>query len=440
MSGTPKYSQAAVDRRRALAIEARRREAAAEEERKRAARAAEERRRQFEVLRDEVTGRRHELSALLGQARSQSCAAFAGTTLADAQRAAELLEREGARASTPAALHHVDKQVAALAQRVLAALTQARAAERAEQLRQANEQKRATIEMLLGQVEARLSGLEAAVRARFDPQGQGELDQQLAAAVRLRDTNQLDATLVALQALDQVAQRHAATVATATARHGQALEAARESYEQRQSLVAGLSADPILVAWCGDALARQGAAVNAVADALHREDFATVDRLAAVIDIEADALVAAGQARQLREDHRAYIVEGLLQVLAKEGFQVATPDLLRAGDFDSDVVIRASREAGRRRIDVQIPVDGRVAYVIDGYEHRIEHGADGSTAATCDEAEQRLAEIHAQLAAEFGIEMGELQWEHKDPKRLEKGALDLPTGSPNRTQTRGGKA
>ena len=139
------------------------------------------------------------------------------------------------------------------------------------------------------------------------------------------------------------------------------------------------------------------------------------------------AAISEAQERQLVEDRRQYIVHGLVTVLGQLGF-VLSADSPRQGDASpsSDIVLNA-RRLGGGAVAVSIPLEGDVWYDVDGYAKRKEANLDGTVAATCDEAEAEIEQVHEALARDFGINMSELTWAGK-PIRRDKQAEVLPRG------------
>jgi hypothetical protein len=91
----------------------------------------------------------------------------------------------------------------------------------------------------------------------------------------------------------------------------------------------------------------------------------------------------------------------------------------------SAVILGAVTPVGKG-ISVSVPVDGEVFYDVDGYSKQTVAVVGGGQAAVCDEAEQVIGEMHDVLAAQFGVQMGELDWEGKNPQRQLRQAERLP--------------
>lgn len=201
--------------------------------------------------------------------------------------------------------------------------------------------------------------------------------------------------------------------------------------------VAALRGDQVTMTWCEAEVEAQVSALEVAGKQLGQDFFDQVSA-ACVSSVSAiQALEQRAQERQLVEEKRGHIVNGMMAVLQQQGFQVGTPALSRPGDFESDVVLRAVRP-DNRSINISVPTAGNVIYEIDGWTKRQEPGRDGHAVATCDDAEARLRAIGDQLETEFGIEVGEIMWDGKDPDRVQKGAKSFPGSGPAVNRTHGG--
>lgn len=201
--------------------------------------------------------------------------------------------------------------------------------------------------------------------------------------------------------------------------------------------VSSLQADPIVMTWCKAQVEAQSLALKQAQQALAQDDFERAGAACDAVPAALEALEAQAQARQTREEQRGLIVNGMKTVLERQGFQVGAPVLSRPGDFESEVVFRAVRP-DNRSIAIAVPAEGNVSYEIDGWSKRHEQAKNGSPVTTCDDAEARLKAMGDQLESEFGIEVGEIMWDGKDPDRVQKGAKSLPGSGPAAQQSRGG--
>jgi hypothetical protein len=375
VSGSPKKTQ--------MSLRAQQQDRLREEEARRRAAAAEARaRRERVVRRQAIAALRAEGEESLARLRAAIAAGRDGPV----REAEEALRTLGPRLD-------LAQDVGAL-RRIVTGLDEARAAFEGAATRR--------------EAEAELAA--APDRRRFDPEGAARVDALLRdGAVPARVRAAVDAHLRAAGAARLEARVHAETACA-----------------DAEARLAGLRDDVVFVAWAGAELDRLEREVGAARGLLAAGDPTAAEARIAAAVIVADSAEERAAARQFEERKRAYIVQGLLNVLQRQGFQVGAPALARPGDYDADVVIRASREGGRRRLDVEVPVEGPVRYDVDGWAKRVEAGRDGRPVASCDEAEARLRAIHDMLASEFEIDAGELTWDDRDPLRLRKDERELP--------------
>jgi hypothetical protein len=202
---------------------------------------------------------------------------------------------------------------------------------------------------------------------------------------------------------------------------------ALENLADLQGEVEALKSDAVTMRWKHDAV---DALETAVARAAREIDAGAFDApISKLRSMKKTILVivAEAQERQLAEDRRQYIVNGLMTVLGQMGF-VLSADSPRHGDASpsSDVMLSA-RRLGGGAVAVSIPLEGEVLYDVEGYAKRKETHFDGAVTATCDEAEAEIQHVHDALARDFGIQMSELTWAGK-PVRSDKQAEALPRG------------
>ena len=105
--------------------------------------------------------------------------------------------------------------------------------------------------------------------------------------------------------------------------------------------------------------------------------------------------------------------------------QAGSPLLEYPGDPASASIIQAQRLGGGA-IAVSVPQEGEIWYDVDGYPMRVETNSDGREVRSCDEAQEQIEQLHLAMEKTFGIQMGELMWEGRDPDRIRKAADRLP--------------
>lgn len=191
--------------------------------------------------------------------------------------------------------------------------------------------------------------------------------------------------------------------------------------------IGGLRADEVLVRWANRELTSVEERLDRLTKMIQEERFEQVCIESVALLKAGDGIVAHAQDVQLKEERRQYVVEGVLGVMHEMGFvvQQGSPALEHPEVPSSATMIHAVRIGGGA-IAVSVPQDGEIMYDVGGFPMRTETGGDGRTIRTCDEAEQQILRMHEAIKEEFGIEMGELLWEGKDPDRIRKAAERLP--------------
>ena len=201
--------------------------------------------------------------------------------------------------------------------------------------------------------------------------------------------------------------------------------------------IAGLRADEVIVRWASGELASLEERVERLSRLVQEERFEQVCNESSPLLEAGDAIVGHVQDLQLKEERRQYIVQGILEVMGQMGFvvQQGSPTLEHPDVPSSATTIHAVRLGGGA-IAVSVPQEGEILYDVDGFPKRTETRGDGTTIRTCDEAEQEIDRMHEAMRDAFGIEMGELVWEGKEPDRVRKAAERLPESAP-RERVRG---
>jgi hypothetical protein len=164
-----------------------------------------------------------------------------------------------------------------------------------------------------------------------------------------------------------------------------------------------------------------------IAAMIEREEWAAAKAAAGTLLREAEDVVRKAQAMQLAEDRRQYVIQGIIDVMEEMGF------IIQAGypapeypDFSSSATIIQAARLGGGDIALSVPQQGEVWYEVNGFPMQVEEGSTGQEVYSCDQAENEIEKIHNLLEASYGIQMGELRWEGKDPQRIRKRAHDLP--------------
>ncbi len=140
---------------------------------------------------------------------------------------------------------------------------------------------------------------------------------------------------------------------------------------------------------------------------------------------------------QLKADQRDAIAHSVQQALESMGFFVDPPQPEHPQHPATALIIQAQSAAGKS-LGVSVPWEGDCWYNVDGYTKGVALDSSGQAIHSCDEAETMLQQLGTILDEAYGVDMGEVMWEGKDPNRRLQAADELPTGqradSRSRTQ------
>lgn len=149
--------------------------------------------------------------------------------------------------------------------------------------------------------------------------------------------------------------------------------------------------------------------------ALRREDFATAKKLAAAGQKQVGQIEQARQQQQQQEDQRREIVHGLRGVLTGMGFVVEDP--VMGQDREEQKVVLVGNMPSGRTARFAVSLDGRVDYDFDGYRSYDACGKD---------REQLRLQLEEHIQAKSSNH--DMHWKGEGPRRIDKDALDLPSG------------
>jgi hypothetical protein len=268
----------------------------------------------------------------------------------------------------------------------------------------------------------------ADIAQKFDPAGWQTMQTTMQELLSLLERGNPQAVTSPLAKVQQQNTDYLAQVQTLQ----QAWEAEKATAEnqlaQLQSLIAGLQADPVVMRWQGPQLAELVGYQEQSQQAIAAEKFQGVADFLRRSETLQEEMIANANAAQLQADQRDYIADSIASSLEELGFNVVYRQAEHADHPASAVIMGAVTPAGKG-ISVSVPVDGEVFYDVDGYSKQTVAVVGGGQAVVCDEAEQVIDEMHDFLAAQFGIQMGELNWEGKNPQRQLRQADSLPQSS-----------
>lgn len=427
MSGSPKYSPAQLEQRRQRELEAQRRQEAAAEAQRRREAAEQERQRQLQQSRANLQNQIERFQADLNQAQALLHPADYQTLTADIQALLPQIPQ----ASSQKAIKSLQKTANQLPKRLQAAQAQKRRDD-AEQQRLA-ELDRQRFE--LSELEQQVQQLDPAQAQKFDPTGATQVQQALAAVHKALTSGKPQKVQAPLASATQALQTHQQTVATAFDQWQQAQSTALEQLQDLHSLLAGLQADPLLHRWQAPSLSQLTQLAQQAQTAIDQERFAAIADLLTQARSQSEQAIAAANQAQIQADQRDYITDSIAATLEAMGFTILHRQPEHPTHPASAIILGAASHAGKG-ISVSIPVEGEVYYDVEGYAKQTVQAVGGGNAATCDEAEQVIEEMHRILGDEFGVQMGELMWEGKDPNRQLRKADDLPQSGVNQLRSR----
>ena len=131
---------------------------------------------------------------------------------------------------------------------------------------------------------------------------------------------------------------------------------------------------------------------------------------------QAKTLLSQASEKEFDETVRKEVVHGLLTTLTQMGFVVQPPYL--EGEEEAGQTVRLSGKLPSGKMAAfNVYLDGRMDFDFDGYE--------GKACA------KELEKIDTMLNQQFSIQLGENQITWKNPDRIAKGAMQLPSGRRN---------
>jgi hypothetical protein len=209
--------------------------------------------------------------------------------------------------------------------------------------------------------------------------------------------------------------------------------AAAQAVGEIEGIIAGLKADPVVMRWHPHSVLELEKELQQAAQAVTSAQFALPAEILTKARAKERQMIEEANTAQLKADRRDYIAQSIVSTLQEMGFSILSVDDEHSGHPATAKIFRAA--AAGRAISVSVPVEGQVWYDVDGYpKATVASVANGNPTAICDEAEQVLTEMHSALQNEFGVQMGEVTWQGKDPNRNTRTATELPS---NARQTRG---
>lgn len=426
MSGTPKYSSAELERQRQQQLEEERRRKAAEEARLRAEAAERERRQRLENLRNKVNSQQQSVATKIQQQQSSVYPQDA----TDLQQRCQNQTNTIRQAQDESQLQNVANELSQILQDCDQAVTKKRRDDEEKKRKEEIERLRFELEEL----EREVGRIPTSDASKFDAVGQKSVQQALVTVRSALASGNPQIVQAPIKNASTVVKQHTQTVTQRRAEWEKRKAAAEQVLGQIQDLVKGLKADPVVVRWHSHSIAQLENELKQAQQAIVSEQFDQPSQNLAKVQAQEKQIIEEANIAQLKADKRDYITESIVATLQDMGFAVLSVTDEHTGHPSTAKVFTAT--AAGRAISVSVPVEGQVWYDVDGYaKNTFASVADGTPVAICDEAEAVLTEMHSALQQEFGIQMGEISWQSKDPNRITRTATDLPT---NANQSRGG--
>lgn len=416
MSGSPKYSRAELDRQRQEKLASDRRRKAEQEARRRQEAEERERQRQLEAERQRVTA---QLQTLLTQINQQSDLIYASDRQKLEQKG-QSLQQQIQGVSVAYQFANLTTEIQQL-QRVWEEAKHQKWHTEQEKLRQQElDRQKLALEDCDRRLAQRLEDAQ-----KFDESGLHFVQQSLAQVKGLMAHGNPEAVRPFLKDIQLAIAAYLDKVEAL--KQGWLAEKAQAEQElaQLQTAIAGLQADPVVMLWQEAEVWELLKVQQQAEKALQQEQFAQTALFLAQVRVSQAQVIATANTAQLKADQRDYIADSIAESLEEMGFSIVYRQPEQADHPASAIILGAATNSGKG-ISVSVPVEGEVFYDVEGYSKQTVAAVGGGSAPICDEAEQVITEMHEVLAAQFGVQMGALDWEGKDPHRQLRQADSLP--------------
>lgn len=417
MSGSPKYSQAQLERERREQLERERERKAAEEARIRAAAAERERLQRLENLKNQSIA---QTQAIITKIQQKSPEIYPQDSSELAKRGQNLLNSLRG-VATEYQLQNTIQELPKIEQELDRAISRKRRDDE-EKKRKAELEKQ---QFELEELEREIAQIPQTDAIKFDRAGRTAAQTALSALRSAIASGNPQTARSPLNTATAAVEQHIASVARNRAQWQQQKAAAEQALGELEALIAGLRTDPVALRWQIHLIDELAAQLPTGIAAIEAEQFDQPALILAAAKTQEQQIIATANAAQIQADQRDYIAKSIAETLAEMGFFVNEPQLEDSRYPNAALILKAATNSGKG-ISISVPVEGEVWYNVDGYSKTTEAAVGGGTAAVCDEAEQVLTEMHDRLGAEFGINMSEVTWEGKDPNRIIRKADDLP--------------
>lgn len=416
MSGSPKYSRAELDRQRQAKLESDRRRKAEQEAHRRQEAEERERQRQLEAERKRIAA---QLQTLLTQINQQSDLIYAGDRQGLEQKGQSLLQQIQT-AILPDKLSNLTTEIQQLQRVWEEAKHQKWHAEQKKLRQQELDRQKLALEDCDRRLAQRLADAQ-----KFDGSGLRFVQQSLAQVKDLITQGHPDTMRPSLKdcqlAIAAYLDKVQALKQTWLAEKAQA----EQELAQLQTAIAGLQADPVVMLWQEAEVWALIKVQQQAEKAIEQEQFAQTAVFLTQVQASQTQIIATANVAQLKADQRDYIADSIAESLQEMGFSIVYRQPEQADHPASAIILGAATNSGKG-ISVSVPVEGEVFYDVEGYSKQTVAAVGVGSAPVCDEAEKVITEMHEVLAAQFGVQMGALDWEGKDPHRQLRQADSLP--------------
>ncbi|NEQ18916.1 MAG: hypothetical protein F6K28_02660 [Microcoleus sp. SIO2G3] len=408
MSGSPKFSEAEIAEWKQKILEAERQRRSEAEARRRQEAEEQERQRQLEMSRNQTHVR---VNVLLSDLEWQWANFYLQEAVALQYRCQNQLE-------AIASAESLDKLLAISEELVRIELAMQEASKR-KRWDEAEKKRRVDIERQQFELEA-----EA---LKFDAAGRQLLQCVLENVQQAIAVGNPVAVRRPLAEATALVQKHVRQIVQGQADSRQLQAQANQQLAELQVILAGLKADPVVMRWQREAVTelenQTNAAKLAIADGQIKQVISSLSER----QQRSQIIIETANAAQIQAEQRDYIADSIAQTLQEMGFSITFHQPEHPEHPASAMILAATTQIGKGT-SVSVPIAGQVFYDVDGYVKHSVATVDGNTAAICDEAEQVLTEMHTTLEDKFGVMMGEVLWQGKDPNRVLRQAERLPNG------------
>ena len=427
MSGSPKFSDVEIAEWKQKILEAERQRRAKAEQRRREQAEEEERQRQLKESRSHIHIR---VQALLSALHWQ----WANLYIQEAEALQYRCQNQQeviAQAESETQLLAISEELLRIEQALQEALHRKRRDEAEKKQRAAIDRQQFELEEL----ERRVVQIPDAEALKFDAAGRQQVRCVLPSVREAIAVGNPVAVRRPLAEATALVQKHLRQIAQGQRDWQQLQVQANQQLAELQVILAGLKAEPVVMRWQAGAVQELETQINLAKGAIAGARVKQVLSQLADSRQRSQTILETANTAQLQAEQRDYIADSIAQTLQEMGFNITFYQSEHPDHPASAVILGATTQAGKG-ISVSVPIAGQVFYDVDGYvKHSVATVDGNTTAAVCDEAEQVLTEMHTGLEEKFGVKMGEVLWQGKDPNRILRRGEQLPSSQLARSRS-----